>query len=138
MDCGSMAVDKGKSQIPRAKRTGCLQWYIGLAIAAGLILIPTNLIDFAMGEQIHAPLWYKFANILLLLVHTLSMIMIWRGRRWGAIGYVIATMAYWIANTQYRGFTIGSLLISLGMTALFLALVYRDQKAMNHEVIVAE
>ena len=115
--------------IPRTSiRTGCLTWFVGFGIIGNLFLIPANILSFINGVDALAPIWFKAANVGLLVADTVCMIALWRGQKWGLPWYLIITTLYWVAHTLYRGFTMISLLILLAMTALFLGLVYRERR----------
>jgi hypothetical protein len=115
-------------------RTGCLKWFVGFALLSSFILIPVNLIEFFSGAGAGVPLWFKIANISMLLGQTISMVIFWQGKQSGMFGYLITTLAYWVANMLYRGFRIESLALFLAISALFLVLVYRDRRSVSPQI----
>gem|GEM_PF-4019372 len=109
-------------------RTGCLIWFVGFEILAGIIVLPINIFNFLFGSGMSDPVWFKTLNVMMLTLYLLGLLRLWRGKPFGVSIYLLSTIGYWGIYTIYWGFSTASLIMSLIITMIFLVLLYRDRK----------
>lgn len=106
------------------ERGGCLSTFLIFSSIGGLFLIVENAVDFLVGQDVGAPLWYKFSNITLLCINTASYLAIWRWKRWGIITALLTSTLYYIIGVLYQGFLLWSFLASVIITMIIIAIIY--------------
>jgi hypothetical protein len=107
-------------------------------LVSGIIFIPARLLDILYGVDSSSPMWFKVVSMCALVAESWFLLAVWRGKRWGIGGCLCTTTAYWLAHTMYRGFSVGSLMIYIGMTFFFLILVYRELHRQTQGITTAE